>query len=182
MAKAKTPQSEPTPPSWNTGLTPKEIIFVEHVVKGESLTKSALKAGYSKSNAGQMGSQMNKKPHVQAAIQMLMALAATRIEISAEMVLQEVAAIAHSDMRSYASWGVNGVLIKESASLTKQQSAAIAEVYDAPKRGKGVKLYDKLAALRLLGEYTGVFKKDPASATANGPTIKVYAGIDPSKV
>ena len=147
-----------------------------------SLTKSALKAGYKKSNAGQMGSQMNKKPHVQAALQKLMALVATRIEITAENILQEVAAIAHSNMKDYAEWGEGGVIIRESSSLARQKSAAIAEVYDAPKRGKGVKLYDKLAACRLLGEHVGVFKKDPTTTPTNGPTIKVYAGIDPNKV
>ena len=135
-----------------------------------------------KSNAGQMGSQMNKKPHVQAALQKLMALVATRIEITAENILQEVAAIAHSNMKDYAEWGAGGVLIKESSSLALQKSAAISEVYDAPKRGIGVKLYDKLAALKLLGEHVGVFKKDPAGTPTNGPTIKVYAGIDPNKV
>lgn len=158
------------------------MIFVESVVKGENLTKSAINAGYSKKIAGGQGSLLNKKPHIQAAIQKLMAIAATRIEISAENVLQEVAAIAFSDMKHCATWGANGVIIKESASLTPQQSAAIAEVYDAPKRGKGVKLYDKLSALKLLGEYVGVFKKDPTTTPTNGPTIKVYAGIDPNKV
>jgi phage terminase small subunit len=166
---------------WHAGLNPKEVIFVENVVKGVSLTKSAIEAGYSKSAAGRQGSMLNKKDYIKAAIQQLMATVAIRIEISAEKILQEVAAIAHSNMRDVASWGANGVLIKESSSLSSQASSAIAEVYDAPKRGKGVKLYDKLSALKLLGEYVGIFKKD-STPTATGPTIKVYAGIDPTKV
>lgn len=177
------PATEPqnSPQHWHAGLSAKEIIFVEHVVKGEPLAKAAQKAGYAKGHSYHQGSQMAKRPHVQAAIAKLMAKAAARIEISAEAVLQEVAAIAFSDLRNYATWGVGGVVIKESAQLGQRDARALAEVYDAPKRGKGVKLYDKLAALKLLGEYVGVFKKDTPPPN-QPPVIKVYSGIDTSKV
>lgn len=181
---AITPNPSPSPASataWHVGLTPKEVAFIEHVIKGNTLAASALKAGYAKKSVRRRGYELNKRPHIQAAIQKLMATAAARIDITANSILQEVAAIAYSDIRNYASWGPAGVVIKDSAQVTPQAAVAVAEVFDGPKRGKGVKLYDKLAALKMLGEYVGVFKKDAISPAA-GPVIKVYAGIDPDKV
>jgi phage terminase small subunit len=124
--------------------------------------------------------KLNNKPHVRAAIQYLMKKVAERIEVTADRILQGLAAIAFTNMKDVASWGPGGVVVKESDSLSLRASTAIAEAFDTPKRGRGVKLHDKLAALKLLGEHLGIFGKD-ASAPQT-PVIKVYAGIDPSKV
>lgn len=102
--------------------------------------------------------------------------------ITEKAVLQEIARIAFSDIRRVVTWrpemvpieaqngadGISGTLggnvlmsrvtVVDSATIAKNDAAAIAEVAQGANGSLRVKLHDKGAALERLGRHLGLFK------------------------
>jgi phage terminase small subunit len=138
-------------------------------------TKAAERAGYSTKAARQQGTYLLSIPSIRARIDAAQAERAKRSEITADRVIREVARLAFSDMRRYANWGASGVRMNESAVLSDDEAAAVAEVSETVTKDGGsqrFKLHDKAKALELLGRHFGLFPTkheitDPRSALAN---------------
>ncbi|MBQ4363861.1 MAG: terminase small subunit [Oscillospiraceae bacterium] len=84
--------------------------------------------------------------------------------ITKEMILNEICAIAFSDYTEFVRAeededGGTSVYVVPSHRLTKAQKAAVSMI-KAGTRGVELKLYDKLKALELLARLTGVFEAD----------------------
>lgn len=77
-------------------LTPKQARFVEEYLIDLNATQAAIRAGYSKKTAGQIGDQNLKKLHISKSIQEAQAKRSERTEITQDRVLQELARIAFS--------------------------------------------------------------------------------------
>src|SRR4051812_36531980 len=82
-------------------LTPREAAFVGAYVAIRNATKAAETAGYSAKSAHVIGSRLLKKPRVAAAIKTEIERITRKYEVSAERTVQEMAAIAFSDLRHY---------------------------------------------------------------------------------
>lgn len=73
-----------------TKLTLKQRIFVSEYLIDLNATQAAIRAGYSKKTAGQIGDENLKKPQIATAIQDSMSERAERTEISSELVVQGI--------------------------------------------------------------------------------------------
>jgi phage terminase small subunit len=69
------------------GLTPKQAAFVREYLVDLNATQAAIRAGYSKSTAGQIGDENLKKPQIADAIAKAQGKRAEKVELTAEMVI-----------------------------------------------------------------------------------------------
>ena len=69
-------------------LTCKQQTFVNEYLIDLNATQAAIRAGYSKKTAGQIGDENLRKPQIAKAIQESMSQRAERTEISSELVIQ----------------------------------------------------------------------------------------------
>jgi phage terminase small subunit len=151
-------------------LSPKQEQFCREYLIDLNATQAALRAGYSAKTAYSQGQRLLKDVEVQACVQKLKDARAERTDITADKVLKELALIGFSNMADYAKWGGEGACFYDSDELTKEQSAAVAEVSSKKTtyRGKDddeketveikLKLHDKKGALVDIGRHLGMFK------------------------
>ena len=140
------------------GLTPRQETFcMAYVANGRNATRAAVDSGYSEKNAQKIGSQLIVKSRaVQDRIAELSAPILEKLEISAERVLDEVAACAFGRADKVFRWGPGGVLIIDMDQVPEEQRAAVAEVSQTFSESSStvrLKMHDKLSALKLLGQY-----------------------------
>lgn len=92
-------------------------------------------------------------------------------EITGNRVLRELAAIGFASMADFCHWSTEGIELLHSGQLTKEQTAAIAEISES-STGKGavrIKTHAKLKALEMLGRHLGIFGADPIPQEKEDP-------------
>lgn len=134
-------------------LTEKQKRFVQEYLVDLNATAAAQRAGYKDPNIGR---QLITKNNVSSAIQEAIDKRQTRVEITQDRVLQELAAIAFAKGTDYASIVSGIVMMNDTEELTQDQKAAIVAIKQT-KEGVEAKLGNKLKALELLGRHLGVF-------------------------
>jgi len=152
----------------SASLTPKQRRFVDEYLVDLNATQAAIRAGYSARTARSIAEENLTKPDIAEAIAAAQAARAERTQVTADRVLRELARIAFSDIRTL--FDSKGGLRKV-ADLSDDEAAAFAAV-DASEifEGRGedrehvgylkkVKLWDKLAALRLAMLHLGLLKE-----------------------
>ena len=144
-------------------LTAKQTAFVQEYLVDLNATQAAIRAGYSKRRAGEIGYQLLQKTTIQAAIQEEMAKRAQRTEITADKVLKEFAKLAFFDPRNLFDDKGNPKDITELDDDTAAALAGLDVVQEVdPDSGttsytKRYKLASKQAALDSLGRHLGMF-------------------------
>ncbi|MGN0464913.1 MAG: terminase small subunit [Lachnospiraceae bacterium] len=140
-------------------LTDKQQRFVEEYLIDLNATQAAIRAGYKVNNAKQIGSELLDKtrPFIESAI----AERSRRTGITQDRVLNELAKIAFANAKDVVDFKTAAV--REDAS--EEDLACIQSVkVKTQESAKGtleerqVSLYDKKAALELLGKHLGLFK------------------------
>lgn len=151
--------------------------------------QAAIRAGYAPGSAEVTASQLISNPNVKKRIDELSQKITTKLEITAERVLNELAAIAFVPLDEIVQWDAEGnITFKPSAELTPEARATISEIEQnrtEESGGKGttrekvklrIKRNDKLAALNMLGKYLGMFAEKQAEAPAPvQPNVVVFA-------
>ena len=137
-------------------LTPKQARFVHEYLVDLNATQAAIRAGYKKKNAYQIGSENLRKPQIQAALQEARETQEARTQITADRVLRELARVAFADVTDVTYIEGGHVRLMDSIELTEDQRAAIAYVKEGAF-GPEVKLNDKIKALELIGKRPGYF-------------------------
>lgn len=144
------------------GLTKKQEIFVAHYLVDFNATKAAISAGYSPKSAESQGAQLLQNPKVAEQISKKVEKKLTKLDISMERVLTELARIAYFDPRKLFNSDGSPKQINE---LDDDTAAAVAgldfaELFDGTgdqKHAYGLmkkyKTVDKKGALELLGKY-----------------------------
>ena len=148
-------------------LTNKQKRFCQEYLIDLNATKAAIRAGYCKKNARQIGSENLTKLDIQQEIKRLMDARAKKTEITAEQVLRELAKIGFSDITDFVEFGqqeaetekenanaAHYIKIKSSADVDGSQIAEVRET----RSGIVFKLHDKTKALELIGKHLGMFK------------------------
>lgn len=157
-------------------MTPKQSQFVREYLIDLNATQAALRAGYSEKTAYSIGQRLLKEVEIAAALEDAMAERSKRTEISADMVLRELAKIGFADIRKAVQWRANvtgmveeedgtqrlavtnEVQLIDSDKLDDETAAAVAEVSQTAQGGLKVKLHDKKGALDSIGRHLGMFK------------------------
>ena len=153
-------------------LTPKQRRFVDEYLVDLNATQAAIRAGYSKGNAGKIGPELLGKTRIAEAVAERMKDREQRTEITQDMVLRELAKIGFSDIRKAVKWGetelritdgedgdmmpFHGLALVGSEDIDDDTAAAIAEVSEG-REGLKVKFHDKKGALVEIARHLGMF-------------------------
>jgi len=165
-------------------LTDKQEAFAREYLVALNATQAAIRAGYSPKTAEQQGYQLLQNTSVADAVQKAMAERSRRTEITADMVLRELAKIGFSDIRKAVKWYsqtnvaaidtdadmealadegalrftvANQVELISSDDIDDDTAAAIAEVSLSGTGALKMKLHDKKGALVDIGKHLGMF-------------------------
>lgn len=154
------------------GLNPKQRLFVGHYLKSLNATQAAIDAGYSAKNAGKIGPALVGDSRIAAAIQAAMDKRAEKLEITAERVLEEIAAVAFAHMGQYVTWHDDRVSLMDSSEVDPRAVAEVKQTVNQFGNNVGIKLHDKLGALEKLGKHLGMWN-DRGDAGGQ-PLVKAY--------
>lgn len=152
-------------PKPNARLTAAQEEFAAGIAAGLSQADAYRKA-YPKAQKWKnaavwaQASQTAAAPNVRLRIEFLCAQAAKANDVTVERIVKELARIAFGRKRSLLSWGPDGVILRDSASLTEDEAAMVAEVSETKSVTGGslkIKSHDKVKALELLGRHVGMF-------------------------
>ena len=156
-------------------LTDKQKKFIDEYLVDLNATQAAIRAGYKEKAAYRTGAENLRKPQIQREIQKRMQERQQRTEVTQDMVVKELAAIAFAKATDYVEIRSNGVcgtvVIKPTTDLSDQQIGAIAGIKEGAN-GIEIKLNDKEKALELLGRHLGMWNdklKVDGEVTTNNP-------------
>ena len=139
-------------------MTKKQKIFADEYLIDLNATR-AYKVAYPRVKNDEVaranGSRLLTNANVAAYIEKRMKERQERTQITQDMVVRELAAIAFARLTDYVN--VKGGTVEDTSSLTKYQVKALAGIKQR-KNGLEVKLNDKLKAAELLGRHLGMFK------------------------
>lgn len=153
-------------------LTPKQKRFVDEYLIDLNATQAAIRAGYSPKTAQEQSSRLLSKVMIQAEIQEGRDRLQSKLEITQEKVLQELAAIAFANGADFAKVEDNDtVKMIPTDKLSSEKLPAIAGI-KANQYGVEVKLHDKVKALELLGKYLGTFEGNSAQSQAENNLLE----------
>jgi phage terminase small subunit len=154
-------------------VTPRQQRFVDEYLLDLNATQAAIRAGYSAKTAEVTGCRLLRNVQVAAAIEERKTARAERLEVTADLVVGELAAIAFGDLRDVVAWDADGVVtVRPSSEITDDAARALQEIAQSiqviPQRGDAepiehhrlkVKRADRLRALELLGKHLGMFRE-----------------------
>lgn len=138
------------------GLNDKQRAFVAEYLIDLNATQAAIRAGYSKRTARAAGHKLLSNPTVADAVAAAKAERSERTEITADRVLQELAALAFLDPAQIAATSVKGP--NDIAKLPEGVRRAVTGWAWDRNENFTLKLGDKIAALKLVGDHLGMFK------------------------
>lgn len=149
-------------------LNPKQLRFCEEYVIDLNATQAAIRAGYSKKTAKEMGSENLTKPNIKSKVEELQEDIRRRSALTADMVVEELRDLAFYSIKDFINADntikklstlsrvklkpVVGIKVKET--ITTVGKKIIKEVTTE------LKLSDKRASVVDLGRHTGIFKED----------------------
>ncbi len=140
-------------------------------------TQAAIRAGYSKATAKEIAAQNLSKLNIQEKISELMAARSKRTEITADMVLCDLAAIAFADRTEIAKITAKGAVKFTPTDELPQEVKKIILGIKEGKHGIEVTTADKIKALELLGKHLGLFDKHADNADALAKLDEVLVRI-----
>lgn len=157
-------------------MTDKQLKFCLEYLVDLNATAAAKRAGYSEKTAASIGQENLIKPEIQEEIQRQQDKRSNRTQITADIVLQELAKIGFSDVTDYVTVEEKGIKFKQ---IDPLKSGAISEISSSETQfGTNIKfkLYDKLNALDKIARHLGGFYKDKEEEQAPDRVVKIVFG------
>lgn len=159
-------------------LTVKQRTFVDEYLVSLDPGRAAIAAGYSSAQAKNTGNRLLGKPFIARVVGTAMELRNRRTGITQDMIVTELAKMAFSNVGDYYTVGGNGAAYMNLEGATRSQLAPVKKIKTREvKEGRGdsardieiveFELYDKMAALKLLGQHIGMFS-DKLEITGSG--------------
>jgi phage terminase small subunit len=140
-------------------MTPRQRRFVSEYLVDFNGKQAAIRAGYGhKTAAHQAWKLLNHRPNIAQAVKEGMRAQEARTRISADKALEEIARIAFSDVGRLFESKDGEVKVKDLASLSEAERAAIARIVVTKDR-IDIRLHDKRAALCDLARHLGLIGK-----------------------
>jgi phage terminase small subunit len=153
--------------------TDRQRRFVEEYLVDLNATQAAIRAGYAPTTANNNAYLIFKSPAVRAAVEAAIAARAARVRITQDRVIEELAALAFSDIGAFLTWLPGGDVALDWAELPAGATRLIAEIVQdeyadrSPGGDRGedkrrikrtrFKLHPKLPALEALAKHLGLF-------------------------
>lgn len=141
-------------------LTEKQKRFADEYLIDLNATR-AYKVAYPNckkdKTAAQAGSRLLRNVEVKDYIEKRIKERERRTEITQDMILKELAAIAFTDITEIVNTDGEEVYIKPTATLSDMKKKAISSIKQT-KDGIEIKFHDKEKALEMLGRHLGMFK------------------------
>ena len=140
--------------------------FVEEYLIDPCATRAARRAGYSKKTADRIGSRLLRNVEVSAAIATAQAERAERLQVTADVVVAELALHAFGDFRDFfdesrllepfelsteTAHRVCSIRITRERTYANGESKTIEQTIE-------IKAHDKIRSLELLGRHLGMFR------------------------
>ncbi len=145
-----------------TELKDRQKRFVAEYLVDLNATKAAIRAGYSKNSASEIGYENLRKPHIAEAIEKAQEKRNKRVEISQDDVVNGLARIAFNDMREMFDEHGNLMPIQDLPESVALSLAGLDVV--TVKKGEGeveyvskIRSNDRLKAFELLGRHMKMF-------------------------
>ncbi len=166
-------------------LTPKQQRFCGEYLIDLNATQAAIRAGYSKKTAQQMGAESLSKPVIAAAIAEFRSKLAEKTEVTQKRVIEEYAKPAFLDPRKFYDDDGNLIPVHQ---LPAEVAAALTgmDVSTFVNKDNGTvttvtkfKFADKKAALDSLGKHLGMFV-DRAKYGLNAETLNLILSALPA--
>lgn len=171
-------------PSLRERTHQREELFARNWVIDQNATRSYRAAGYkckTEQVAGVCGAQVLKRPRVRKLIDKLLAARASRLEVKADRVLEEIQRLAFSDIRNYIRVQ-DGDAYVDLSRMTADDSAAIKEIIvEEYKDGRGedardvkrttLRLHAKMPALEKLYQHAVPRVVDHIGRESGAPTV-----------
>lgn len=146
-------------------LTQKQRLFVDEYLIDLNATQAAIRAGYSKRTAGQIGDENLKKPQIAQAIKEAMDSRSKRVQINADYVLNRLVEIDQLDVLDILRDDMSFKPLSEWPKGWRQYLVGfdIAEMFEGTGEDrsmvglmKKIKWPDKVKNLELLGKHVAV--------------------------
>lgn len=142
--------------------------FAREYVIDLNATRAAIAAGYSEATAKEQGCRLLTRVHVRKAIDRLKSARASRLEIKADRVLEEISRLAFSNMQDFTRLDADGKPVLDFTGISRDQFAAVQEIREDTTGGAGdgerkvvvrttVKLVDKTKNLDMLMRHLGQY-------------------------
>jgi len=152
----------------------KQERFIEEYLIDRNATQAAIRAGYSKKTASEIGYENLTKPQIKSAIAERTKAHSDKLELSAERILKEMMRIGFANLKDLASWKDNKVTLTDSDKLSDDASRAVSEVSQvttynqegAPSSRVSIKTHSKTKALEMLARNLSLFN-DKLAITDN---------------
>lgn len=155
-------------------LTPRQERFVQEYLTDLNATAAARRAGYSARSADEFAYQLLRKPQIREAIERAKAERAQRVEVTADRVVAELAAMAFYDPAAIR--GVRGP--EDIAGLPEPVRRAIVG-WSWDRQGNFVlKLSPKTPSLELLARHLGMFRDKVELSGPGGGPIRTEGKLD----
>ncbi|EOX9026790.1 terminase small subunit, partial [Pseudomonas aeruginosa] len=165
-------------------LTAKQRRFVAEYLLDLNATQAAIRAGYSKNRASEIGYQLLQKPDITSAIQEAMKERAERTQVDADYVLRRMIEIDQMDLLDIMTDAMDLKPVSQWPRVWRQYLSGfdLAEMFEG--RGderemigflKKIKWPDKVKNLELLGRHFGMFKERVEHSGPAGGPIAVAA-------
>lgn len=142
-------------------MTAKQKRFVEEYLIDLNATQAAIRAGYSPGTAGSIGNENLKKPEIRARIDKAMAERSKRIGINQDRVLYELAKLAFvnpADVINFEEATIRSDATAEDLACIQSVKVKTMSGDKGDMTEREVRMYDKKAALELLGKHLGMFR------------------------
>lgn len=139
-------------------MTPRRRRFVDEYVKDFDAAHAAIRAGFARASAASYGSYLLRQPDIAAALEARLHAHDEACRAAADRVVAELAAIAFSDIRDYASWSKGKLAVKPRGRIAPSRAAAIADIVPGGASGVRIRLQRKKRALKALARHVGLFE------------------------
>lgn len=139
--------------------------------------QAALDVGYAESVAATQAWAMIRSPEVQQHLREIEMERRDAVGISHNDIVRELAAVAFADLGEFISWDANGVItLKASEEFTIDKLKSIKTIGRDRSGNLTVLLHDKMGALRMLGEYLGMWDGKAGNSGPKELTITCNLG------
>jgi len=161
-------------------LTDKQAAFCREYMLDKNATKAAIRAGYNERNAHGTGFKLLSHPAVKKELERLVNEDIADYKITHQMITNELAKIAFSDMNDFVTLVETGkgdskvqtIEFKPTAATSKG-NGKIIKTLKIGRRGIELELHSKGQALEMLAKHVGYFGVDNSQKSNGGVFIYV---------